>query len=146
MGSWLSLHYCVSSVWLLARIASHALYAWSNSSKKVICTPKLQRLVPSSKLWSSQLWTQFKQLRIEAWKRQDFKGVWTRDLAILMQRSNQLSKEATDVESWSFVSSNEPVKNGCEVIYEMFHMLNCGFWKQVSYDYRCYERTLRSCV
>ena len=23
-------------------------------------------------------------------------------------------------------SSNEPVKNGCEVIYEMFHILNCG--------------------
>ena len=28
----------------------------------------------SSKLWSSQLWTHFKQLRIEAWKRQDFMG------------------------------------------------------------------------
>ena len=27
----------------------------------------------------------------------------------------------------SFVSSNEPVKNGCEVMYEMFHILNCGF-------------------
>jgi len=26
------------------------------------------------------------------------------------------------------VWSNEPVKNGCEVIYEMFHILNCGFW------------------
>ena len=25
------------------------------------------------------------------------------------------------------MSSNEPVKNGCEVIYEMFHTLNCGF-------------------
>ena len=31
----------------------------------------------SSKLWSSQLRTQFKQLRIEAWKSQDFNGVWT---------------------------------------------------------------------
>ena len=29
--------------------------------------------------------------------------------------------------SWSFLSTNEPVKNGCEVIYEMFHILNCGF-------------------
>ena len=36
----------------------------------------------SSKLWSSQLWTQIKQLRIEVWKSQDFNGVWTRDLAI----------------------------------------------------------------
>jgi len=25
------------------------------------------------------------------------------------------------------VSSNEPVKNGCEMIYEMFHILNYGF-------------------
>ena len=25
------------------------------------------------------------------------------------------------------MSSNEPVKNGCEVIYEMFHILNCGY-------------------
>ena len=24
------------------------------------------------------------------------------------------------------MSSNEPVKNGCEVIYEMFHILNCA--------------------
>ena len=64
----------------------------------------------SSKLWSSQLRTQFKQLRIEAWKSQDFNGVWTHDLAIPVRHSNQLSYEATDVGSWSFVSSNEPVK------------------------------------
>ena len=31
----------------------------------------------SGKPWSSQLWTQFKQLRREAWKSQDFNGVWT---------------------------------------------------------------------
>ena len=47
----------------------------------------------SSKLWSSQ----FKQLRIEAWKSQDFNGVWTRDLAIPVRSSNQVSYEATDV-------------------------------------------------
>jgi len=44
------------------------------------------------------------------------------------------------------VSSNEPVKNGCEVIYEMFHMLNCGFWSQVGCDRRSYERNLTNCV
>ena len=65
----------------------------------------------SIKQWSSQLWTQFKQLRLEAWKSQDFNGVWTRDVAIPVRRSNQLSYEATDVGSWSFVSSIEPVKN-----------------------------------
>ena len=31
--------------WLLARIVLHALYAWSNSSKKAILIPKLQILV-----------------------------------------------------------------------------------------------------
>ena len=35
-----------------------------------------------------------------------------------MRRSNQPSYEATDVGYWSFVSSNEPVKNGYEVIYD----------------------------
>ena len=25
------------------------------------------------------------------------------------------------------MSSKEPVNNGCEVIHEMFHILNCGF-------------------
>ena len=63
---------------------------------------------------------------IEAWKFQDINGVWTRDLAIPMRRSNQLRYEATDVGSWSFVGSNEPVRNKCEVIYEIFHILNCG--------------------
>ena len=53
------------------------------------------------KLWSSQLWTQFLQLRREAWKIQDFNGVWTCDLAIPVRRSNQLSYEATDVGSYS---------------------------------------------
>ena len=62
----------------------------------------------SSKLWSSQLWTQFKQLRRGAWKSQDFNGVWTGDLTIPVRRSNQLSSyEATDVGSWSFVSSHK---------------------------------------
>ena len=42
---------------------------------------------------------------IEAWKSQDFNGVWTRDLAIQLRRSKQLSYEATDVKSWSFVDS-----------------------------------------
>ena len=78
---------------------------------------KEQLKVYSSKLWSSQLWTQFKQLRIEAWKSQNFNGVWIRDLAIPVRRSHQLSYEVTDVGNWSCVSSNEPVKNGCEVIY-----------------------------
>ena len=82
--------------------------------------------VKSSKQWSSQIWTQFMQLRIEAWEIQYFNGVWTRDLAIPVRRSNQLSYEATHVGSWSFVVSIEPVRNECEMIYEIFHTLNRG--------------------
>ena len=42
--------------------------AWNSIANKlkIRCNTYL-----SSKLWSSQLWTQFKQLRIEAWKSQD---------------------------------------------------------------------------
>ena len=101
-----------------------------NSSTTALSVWKLpqvlqqQETYKSSKLRSSQLWTQFRQLRIDAWKSQDFNGIGTRDLAIPVRRSNQLSNEATDDESWSFVSSNEPVKNDYEVIYEMFYILN----------------------
>ena len=59
------------------------------------------------KKWSSQ-WRQFMQLRKEAWKKiQDLKGVWTRDLAIPVQCSNNW---ATDVGSRSIVGSYVPVK------------------------------------
>ena len=51
---------------------------------------------------------------IEAWKTQDFNGVWSRDLTIPVRRSNQVSYEATDVGGWSFLGSNEPVRNECE--------------------------------
>mgnify|MGYP007058330021 CR=1 FL=1 len=34
---------------------------------------------------------------LEAWKIQDFNGVWTRDLAIPVQHSNELSYEAINI-------------------------------------------------
>ena len=34
----------------------------------------------------------------------------------------------------------------CEVIYEIFHILNWGFRNQVSYDHRSYEHNLKNCV
>ena len=63
---------------------------------------------------------------IEVWKINDFNGVWTHDLAIPLRRSHQLSYEATDIGSWSFVSSNEPGTDEWEVIYEVFDILDCG--------------------
>ena len=44
-------------------------------------------------------------------------------VVIPLRRSNQVSYEDTDVGSWSFVVSNEPVRNECEVIHEVFHIL-----------------------
>ena len=81
------------------------------------------------KLWSSQLWTQFLQLRKEAWKIQDFNGVWTGDVAIPVRRSNQLSYEATDVGSWSFVGSNVPVRNESTIKWYIWNgsYMNCGY-------------------
>ena len=48
---------------------------------------------------------------------------------VLVQRSNQLSYEATDVESWSFVDSSVSVMNESmnEVIHETNHVLNCAY-------------------
>ena len=40
------------------------------------------------------------------------------------------------------MSSNEPVRNGCEVIHEIFHSLNCGFkviYNWMSSAYRWYD-------
>ena len=42
---------------------------------------------------------------VEAWKIQDFNGIWNCDLVIPVWCSNQLKYEATDVESWSFVKT-----------------------------------------
>ena len=66
----------------------------------------------SNEEWSSQLWSQFLQLRKEAWKKiQDFNGAWTRDLANTGATLYQLSYEATDVGSRSIVGSYVPVKD-----------------------------------
>ena len=54
----------------------------------------------------SSQWTQFMQLRKEAWKKNSgLQRVWTRDLAITGAMLYQLSYEATDVGSRSIVGS-----------------------------------------
>ena len=68
---------------------------------------------------------------------QDFNGVWTRDLAIPVRRSNQLSYEATDVGSWSFVSSNEPVKNGCFINISYIIFIIFMKWFEI-HDMKCF--------
>ena len=78
------------------------------------------------KKWSSQ-WTQFMQLRKEAWKKiQDFNGVWTRDLPITGAMLYQLSYEATDVGSRSIVGSYVPVKEMSVNDIRNKSYMNCG--------------------
>ena len=85
----------------------------------------LERLMKMNN-WSSQ-WRQFMQLRKEAWKKiQNFKGVWTRDLAITRAMLYQLSYEATDVGCRSIVDSYVPVKEmSVNDIWNKSYM-NCG--------------------
>ena len=82
---------------------------------------------------------------IEAWKSQDFNRAWTHDLAISVWHSNQLSYKATDVESWSFVSPKEPVRNEFEVMWNISN-IELRMWNQVSYDPRSYESNLCNCI
>ena len=83
---------------------------------------------------------------IEGWKSQHFNGVWTHDLGIQVRRSNQLSYEATDVGSWSFVGPKEPVRNECEVIIWNISYIELRMWNQVVYDPCSYERNLCNCI
>ena len=83
---------------------------------------------------------------IEAWKSQHFNGVWTHDLGIPVRGSNQLSYEATDVGSWSFMGPKEAVRNECEVIIWNISFIELWIWNQVSYDTWSYERNLCNCV
>ena len=103
--------------------------------------------VESRKLWSSQLWKQFMQLRIEKpAKSQDFNPVWTCDPATTVRCSNQISYEATDVGSWSFVGRREPVRNECEVIIWNISYVELRMWNQESYEPRRDNSNLCSCI
>ena len=54
---------------------------------------------------------------------QDFNGTWTRDFAIPVRCSNQLSYEATDVGTWSIMCSYVPVKEMNVIdVYEINHI------------------------
>ena len=75
---------------------------------------------------------------IEAWKIQDFNRGWTHDLAIPVRHSNQLSYEATDIGSWSFVGSNDPVRNEYWSYIWNISYIEQQMWNQVSYDPRSY--------
>ena len=117
------------------RLVWYLLYLWGNNvadcCRRILWWNGIWnesyelRIWNQVKLWSSQLRTQFLQLRREAWKIQDFNGVWTRDLAIPVRRSNQLSYEATDVGSWSFVGSD--FISAVHMIHFIYHFIIDSF-------------------
>ena len=63
---------------------------------------------------------QFMQLSI---KKPEIVGTST-GFELVIRR--QLNYEATDVGSWSFMGCQEPVRNECKVICEIFQILQCG--------------------
>ena len=96
--------------------------------------------VKSSELWYSQLLKQFMQLYIKKPETsQDFNRFWTRDLVILVRCSNQLSYDATDIGSWSFVAPKEPVRNDCSRHIWNISYIELQMWNQISYDPLSYE-------
>ena len=96
------------------------------------------------KKWSLQ-WTQFMQLRKEAWKNSGLQrglNPWPRDTGAMLY---QLSYEATDVGSRSIVGSYVPVKEMSVMIYEINHIWTAGMkWKWR--NYRRSERNLCNSV
>ena len=97
------------------------------------------------KKWSSQ-WTQFMQLRKEAWKKiQDFNGVWTRDLAIPVRCSTNWAMKPLTLgvgKLWVHMFS---WKKWVLMIYEINHIWTAEMkWKWRN-DRRS-ERNLCNCV
>ena len=76
------------------------------------------------KKWSSQ-WTQFKQLRKEAWKKiQDFNGVWTRDLAIPVRCSTNWAMKPLTLVAGQLWVHMFPWKKWVLMIYESSYIIN----------------------
>ena len=73
----------------------------------------------------SQWWAQISIASRSLKNFQDFNGISTRDLAIPVRCSNQLSYEATDVGSWSLLSSQLPVISNYEWKIYMKYNIYC---------------------
>ena len=75
---------------------------------------------------ASQWWGQISIASRSLKHFQDFNGIWTGDVAIPVRCSNQLSYEATDVGSWSLLSSQLPVISNYEwKIYMKYIIYYC---------------------
>ena len=78
------------------------------------------------KKWSSQ-WTQFMQLRKEAWKKiQDFNGVWTRDLAITGGCPTNWAMTQLTLGAGQLWVPTFTWKKWVLMIYENKSYMNCG--------------------
>ena len=118
---------------LAALIVVWSLTLWKGTSKNKIITGSSNRKKNGQWTWNygNRLNSQLKNdprscednLRncVRSLKKiLDFKGIWTRDLAIPVRCLNQLSYEATDVGSWSIMCSYVRV-------YENFYRVAFSF-------------------
>ena len=97
------------------------------------------------KKWSSQ-WTQFMQLRKEAWKKiQDFNGVWTRDLAIPVRCSTNWAMKPLTLGAGQLWVHMFPWKKWELMIYEINHIWTAKMKWRWRNDRRS-ERNLCNCV
>ena len=97
------------------------------------------------KKWSSQ-WTQFMQLRKEAWKKiQDFNGVWTRDLAIPVRCSTNWAMKPLTLGAGQLWVHMFQWKKWVLMIYEINHIWTAEMKWRWRNDRRS-ERNLCNCV
>ena len=84
------------------------------------------------KLWSSQLWEQFLQLRREAWKFRTSTGFEPVTSRFWCDAISNWAMKPTDVGSWSFVGSNGPVRNESMMKWYMKWIIyDLRIWNQV---------------
>ena len=89
----------------------------------------------SSEEWSSQLWTWFMQLCKKPEKKiQDFNGIWTFDLAILVWFSKQTHNwPAPNISDWCWKIMEEILKKFVWVVSEIYKKaLKVQIWNEVA--------------
>ena len=97
----------------------------SNENEIVIDVQTVYEIndIRTAEMKSNEEWSSRCERARSLKKIQDFNRVWTRDLAIPVRCSHQLSYEATDVGSWSIMCSYVPVKEiNVTDVYEINHI------------------------
>ena len=117
---------------------------WMMHMKEIICE---LRNMKSNEEWSSQLWSQFVQLRKEAWKK--FRTSTGLEPVTSRYRCDALPTELWSHWRWEqvnfgFICSRERYVNEWCIWKKSY--VNCEIWNQMKNDPRSYDRNLYNCV